>query len=157
FYSGPLDEFFEYKLGRLSYRTLDFIEIRTSGDYQGGAVVNYCDNSEKFTRISEHKHFTPWEAHNDSICFKEYSREAEENDPPYYPVRLVNDNSILEGYVSLAEKETAVTFVGRLGTYRYLDMDVTIDEALATSRAYLQSIDSGIPMPTFIHPPITKK
>ena len=131
--------------------------MRTSGDYQGGAVVNYCDNTEKFTRISEHKHFTPWESHNDSICFKEYSREAEENDPPYYPVRLVNDNSILEGYVSLAEKETSVTFVGRLGTYRYLDMDVTIDEALATSKAYLQSIDTGSSMPAFVHHPISKK
>ncbi|WP_281421766.1 UDP-galactopyranose mutase, partial [Shewanella glacialipiscicola] len=137
--------------GMLSYRTLDFIPIRDKGDYQGAAVINYCDNSERFTRISEHKHFSPWESHDDTICFKEYSREADSTDIPYYPVRLVNDSDILKNYISLAEKEDGITFVGRLGTYRYLDMDVTIEEALNTANHFISNANAK--MPSFIYNP----
>jgi UDP-galactopyranose mutase len=130
FYSGPLDRYFGYRLGRLGYRTLEFREVRAKGDFQGAAVMNYSDPEVPYTRITEHKHFSPWETHEDSVCFEEYSSLAGEHDIPYYPIRLVKEKALLEQYEALAAAETKVTFVGRLGTYRYLDMDVTIREAL---------------------------
>jgi UDP-galactopyranose mutase len=130
FYSGPLDRYFGYRLGRLGYRTLEFREVRAKGDFQGTAVMNYSDPEVLYTRITEHKHFSPWETHEDSVCFEEYSSLAGEHDIPYYPIRLVKEKALLEQYEALAAAETKVTFVGRLGTYRYLDMDVTIREAL---------------------------
>lgn len=132
FWSGPLDAWFNFELGRLGYRTLDFDAFRDEGDYQGNAVINYGDEQVPYTRISEHKHFAPWESHEKTICYREYSRLCEENDIPYYPIRLVKDKALLEQYVEKALKESNITFVGRLGTYRYLDMDVTIKEALET-------------------------
>lgn len=154
FWSGPLDAYYDYQLGRLPYRTLEFKEIRASGDYQGGAVVNYCDANVPYTRISEHKHFSPWEQHEDTVCFEEYSKQATEHDEPYYPVRLVNDKQLLSDYIALAEQEAGVTFVGRLGTYRYLDMDVTIDEALKTAQTFLQARADKLAMPAFVISPL---
>lgn len=87
FYSGPIDAWFKHVEGRLPYRTLDFEVFRDTGDYQGNAVVNYCDDAQPYTRITEHKHFSPWEKHERTICYKEYSRQCEENDTPYYPIR----------------------------------------------------------------------
>lgn len=133
FWSGPLDAYFGFELGRLGYRTLDFEAFRSEGDYQGNAVINYGDEEVPYTRISEHKHFAPWEQHEKTICYREYSRLCEEKDIPYYPIRLVKDKALLRQYVEKANKEAQVTFVGRLGTYRYLDMDVTIKEALETA------------------------
>lgn len=130
FYSGPLDAWFDYKYGRLPYRTLRFEKFYYNGDYQGNAVINYCDADIPYTRITEHKHFSPWELHDSSVCYREFSSECGEDDVPYYPIRLNNDMSVLERYESLAKQEKNVTFMGRLGTYRYLDMDVTIAEAL---------------------------
>lgn len=130
FYSGPIDAFFNYKFGRLGYRTLDFKEERYHGDYQGTAVINYCDAEVPFTRITEHKHFSPWESHDQTIVFKEYSRLCGEQDTPYYPIRLVGEQHMLNQYLAATEQVKNVTFVGRLGTYRYMDMDVTIAEAL---------------------------
>ena len=150
FFSGPLDAYFDYQLGRLPYRTLDFVKETHQGDYQGNAVINYCDNSQAYTRISEHKHFTPWEDHASTVIFKEYSREATPEDTPYYPVRLSDDNALLERYIALAKQQENITFVGRLGTYRYLDMDVTIDEALTVSKCFQESIISKQTMPAFI-------
>lgn len=140
FWSAPLDLWFNHEFGRLGYRTLDFEEIRTTGDYQGNAVVNYCDEDVPFTRISEHKHFAPWEQHEKTICFKEYSRLCGENDIPYYPIRLSEDQAILEKYLQAAGQAKGVSFVGRLGTYRYLDMDVTIADALKTAEGVLADI-----------------
>ncbi len=154
FYSGPLDAFFDFRLGRLGYRTLDFKEIRAEGDYQGCAVMNYGDQSIPYTRISEHKHFTPWEQHQSTVCFAEYSREAEPEDTPYYPVRLVAEKALLQNYVALATEQQHVTFVGRLGTYRYLDMDVTIDEALQTAAAFLQAEQAQQVLPSFVINPL---
>lgn len=154
FWSGPLDAYFDFSLGHLPYRTLDFKEIRASGDYQGAAVINYCDPAVPYTRISEHKHFAPWEQHTDTVCFAEYSRQATPADEPYYPVRLVNDKQLLSDYVALAEQERAITFVGLLGTYRYLDMDVTIDEALQTANTFLQSQAAKRAMPVFVISPL---
>lgn len=154
FYSGPIDAWFQHAEGRLPYRTLDFKMFRASGDYQGNAVINYCDNSEAYTRITEHKHFSPWEQHEDTVCYEEYSRQCEENDIPYYPIRMARDKEQLERYINIAKEETNVTFVGRLGTYRYLDMDVTIHEALMTADQFLACASDKTPMPAFVVNPL---
>jgi UDP-galactopyranose mutase len=139
FYSGPIDGYYGYDLGRLPYRTLDFECFRAQGDYQGCAVMNYCEEHVPYTRISEHKHFAPWEEHSGTVCYREYSRACGENDIPYYPVHLADGHAMLDRYMARARTEPRVTFVGRLGTYRYLDMDVTIRNALDTVRSWLAS------------------
>ncbi|HCK0916324.1 TPA: UDP-galactopyranose mutase [Klebsiella michiganensis] len=149
FYSGPLDAFYSYQYGRLGYRTLDFEKFTWQGDYQGCAVMNYCSLDVPYTRITEHKYFSPWESHEGSVCYKEYSRECGEKDIPYYPIRQMGEMALLDKYLSLAENEKNMTFVGRLGTYRYLDMDVTIAEALNTADKYLSSLRSNESMPVF--------
>ena len=137
FYSGPLDKYFDYAHGRLEYRTLDFEKFHFDGDFQGNAVINYPDEDVPFTRITEHKHFAPWEQHDGSVCYREYSRACEAEDIPYYPVRLVDSKAALTKYERMAADTRGVTFLGRLGTYRYLDMDVTIAEALAISAEFV--------------------
>ncbi|MEM8661152.1 MAG: UDP-galactopyranose mutase [Pseudomonadota bacterium] len=154
FYSGPIDGYFDYELGRLGYRTLDFKEIRAEGDYQGCAVMNYGDESVPYTRIAEHKYFSPWEEHGKSICFAEYSRECQQDDIPYYPIRLVDEQAMLKRYVDLAGNETQVSFIGRLGTYRYLDMDVTIGEALNAASRFLELRSGNERIPAFFVSPI---
>ncbi|SHG61473.1 UDP-galactopyranose mutase [Massilia sp. CF038] len=154
FYSGPIDAWFNHSLGRLPYRTLDFKMFRAQGDYQGNAVINYCDDGEEYTRITEHKHFSPWEQHENTVCYAEYSRQCEENDIPYYPIRMARDKEQLERYINIAKQETNVTFVGRLGTYRYLDMDVTIHEALLTADQFLASEKEKSAMPAFVVNPL---
>ncbi|KAJ9432536.1 UDP-galactopyranose mutase [Candidatus Pantoea symbiotica] len=149
FFSGALDSFYEYKFGRLGYRTLDFKKFYHEGDFQGCAVMNYCDENVPFTRITEHKYFAPWEKHEASVCYKEFSRSCTEKDIPYYPIRQMGEMEMLNKYLELAEQERNVTFVGRLGTYRYLDMDVTIAEALKTAAVYLESVDTKSSMPAF--------
>ncbi|MGY9083648.1 MAG: UDP-galactopyranose/dTDP-fucopyranose mutase family protein [Acidimicrobiales bacterium] len=134
-WSGPLDAYFGYDLGRLGYRTLDFEEVVTHGDFQGTPVMNYGDEDIPYTRITEHKHFAPGETHDQTVYFREFSREHQPGDIPYYPVRLVGDQQLLEQYEARAAASSGVTFVGRLGTYRYLDMDVTIAEALEAADA----------------------
>ena len=137
FYTGPIDAWFGHAIGRLGYRTLDFKSEYHVGDYQGNAVINYPDLSYEFTRISEHKHFAPWEMHDETIIFKEYSRFCEVGDTPYYPIRLIKDKALLQNYVALAKKEQNVTFMGRLGTYRYLDMHVSIRESLDLAARFI--------------------
>jgi len=154
FYSGPIDAWFRHVEGRLPYRTLDFEVFRDTGDYQGNAVINYCDDSKSYTRITEHKHFSPWEQHERTICYMEYSRQCEEDDTPYYPIRQAREKAQLEKYVNLAKAETNVTFVGRLGTYRYLDMDVTIHEALLTADKFLEAAREKVRMPAFAIDPL---
>ena len=149
FYSGAIDSWFDYSEGRLGYRTLDFEMERHEGDYQGNAVINYGNLEVPYTRISEHKHFAPWERHERTIIYKEYSRQCGENDIPYYPIRLVKDKEQLDKYVELAKAEKNVTVVGRLGTYRYLDMHITIEEALNVAEKYLMTQKVGDPMPAF--------
>ncbi|MDY7025268.1 MAG: UDP-galactopyranose mutase [Pseudomonadota bacterium] len=149
FYCGPLDGYFNYELGRLGYRTLDFKRHSADGDFQGCAVMNYGETSVPFTRISEHKHFTPWEEHDKTVYFEEYSRSCEPEDIPYYPIRLVDEKAMLKDYVDLAEQTEGVTFVGRLGTYRYLDMDVTIREALDAARSFKEKVDNNQSIPAF--------
>lgn len=150
-WTGQLDQWFEYSEGRLGYRTLDFEKHVTEDDFQGTAVMNYGDEAVPYTRISEHKYFTPWETHTKTIYFKEFSRACGEKDIPYYPVRMVNDKALLEKYIALAENETKVTFAGRLGTYRYMDMDVTIKEALSVVNEILGDIKNNDKLRSFYH------
>ncbi|HEY4541397.1 MAG TPA: UDP-galactopyranose mutase [Noviherbaspirillum sp.] len=149
FYSGPIDAWFGHCEGRLGYRTLDFKPEWHKGDYQGNPVINYCDEDVPFTRISEHKHFSPWKTHEDTVVFKEYSRYCEQGDTPYYPIRLAKEKSQLQLYVEMAQQEKRITFVGRLGTYRYLDMHVTIGEALDAAERFLACEKQGETMPAF--------
>lgn len=149
FYSGPLDGYFNYSEGRLGYRTLDFERFSAEGDYQGTAVMNYCEENVPWTRITEHKYFSPWENHENTVCYKEYSRLCGEEDTPYYPVRLVKEKSLLNKYLDMAHSLESITFVGRLGTYRYLDMDVTIREAIDVARHFLRCKSTGETMPVF--------
>ncbi len=153
FYTGPIDAWFKCEEGRLGYRTLDFVREDHKGDYQGCAVMNYGDQTVPYTRISEHKHFSPWEQHDDTVIFKEYSRECSEHDIPYYPIRLVNEKAMLNTYLEKARAQSKVSFLGRLGTYRYLDMDVTIAEALQASNVIKDCIYSCKPIPAFFVDP----
>ncbi|KIC39074.1 UDP-galactopyranose mutase [Ruegeria sp. ANG-R] len=130
FWSGPIDTYFSHKFGRLQYRTLDFERSTKEGDAQGCAVMNYTDEEVPWTRITEHKHFSPWEDHDDTVIFHEYSRACGPDDIPYYPIHRTDGDDILDKYQKAAQQEEAVTFIGRLGTYRYMDMDVTIRAAL---------------------------
>lgn len=151
FYAGPLDGWFNYELGRLGYRTLDFKRFTYDGDYQGCAVMNYGEETVPYTRITEHKHFSPWEEHAGSVLYQEFSRSCGVDDIPYYPIRQVKEKALLAEYVARAEAETGVTFVGRLGTYRYLDMDATIREALDAARLFAANPET---MPVFVQPPL---
>ncbi|WP_322887804.1 UDP-galactopyranose mutase [Acinetobacter johnsonii] len=150
-WTGQLDQWFDYSEGRLGYRTLDFEKFESEGDFQGTAVMNYGNQEIPYTRISEHKHFTPWEQHEKTIYFKEFSRECRVNDIPYYPIRLVNDKALLGNYIELANKELKVTFAGRLGTYRYMDMDVTIKEALELVNKIVIDINQNTEISAFYH------
>ncbi|MGR3363549.1 MAG: UDP-galactopyranose mutase [Maritimibacter harenae] len=153
-WSGPLDGYFDYDLGRLGYRTLDFERFTATGDWQGCAVMNYGDRDVPFTRITEHKHFAPWKEHEGSVLYREYSRACEPGDIPYYPIRMVEEKALLADYIQKAERETGVTFVGRLGTYRYLDMDVTIREALDTADGFLAALGGDGRLPVFAKSPL---
>ena len=153
-WTGPIDAYFGHAHGRLGYRTLDFVPEVADGDFQGCPVVNYCDADVPWTRITEHKHFAPWETHARTIVYREYSRECGPDDVPYYPIRLVREKAQLGEYVRLARAERGVTFLGRLGTYRYLDMDATIHEALGLVDALIAAIGEGRPMPAFAVDPL---
>jgi UDP-galactopyranose mutase len=145
FFSGPLDQYFGYSAGHLSYRTLDFEELRTEQDFQGVAVMNYCDHDTPWTRITDHKYFSPWRLQDTrgSLVFREYSRSWQEGDTRYYPVRLVDDQKTLTAYTDMIAAAQGVTFMGRLGTYRYLDMDKTIAEAMVIGREALLAFRQG--------------
>lgn len=115
--------------------------------------MNYCDEAVPFTRITEHKHFAPWEEHGATIITREYSRAAAPGDDPYYPVRLSRDEPLLAAYAERARREQGVTFLGRLGTCRYLDMDVCVGEALRCARLFLGRRARGLAMPAFVTDP----
>lgn len=129
-YTGPIDAFFDYKFGRLSYRTVYFEKNIAKGDFQGNPVINYADPEVPYTRIHEHKHFTPWEDHEQTLFFKEFSKETTEKDIPYYPKRLSADLDKLALYEQEVKTLSKVAFLGRLATYRYMDMHHVIAEAL---------------------------
>ena len=149
FYSGAIDHFFNCSLGRLAYRTLDFEHEHREGQFQDCGTVNYCDLEVPYTRVFEHKHFWPKNNCTKTIISYEFSRECGADDKPYYPIRLAKDNSLYEDYVTLAKREPNVSFVGRLGTYRYLDMDVAIGEAMQAARGTIAAIEGNAPIPAF--------
>ena len=156
FYTGPLDAYFGFSAGKLGYRTLDFEEIRSEDDYQGVAVMNYCDAEVPWTRMTDHKYFAPWRLAETrgSLVFRETSRAWQEGDIRYYPLRLGQDTPMLKRYAEMAKAEAGVTFLGRLGTYRYLDMDMAISEALAVGSAALAALRSGA-VPASVHATIS--
>nr|WP_210258689.1 UDP-galactopyranose mutase [Devosia sp. 919] len=132
-FTGPIDRYFDYRAGELSWRTIDFEpEIVGVGDYQGTAVMNYADEDIPFTRILEFRHFNPERNYQTekSYIVREYSRFARHEDEPYYPIDTPEDKKVYQAYRSLAEGEENVIFGGRLGTYRYLDMHQAIGAAL---------------------------
>jgi UDP-galactopyranose mutase len=149
FFTGPIDAFFNYKFGTLGYRTVTFEKFTTDGDYQGNAVINYSDTDVAYTRVHEHKHFAPWEQHQKTVYFKEYSKETTATDIPYYPKRLQADKEILLHYRNQAMQTKQVSFLGRLATYRYMDMHHVIGEALDFSKAAIAAIINQQPLPTF--------
>ena len=133
-YTGPVDEYFGNSEGRLSWRTVDLeAEVKHVDDFQGCAVMNYNDQSVPYTRIHEFKHFHPERTYlpGKTVIVHEYSRFAEENDEPYYPINTAEDREKLLRYRELAKQETMVLFGGRLGTYKYLDMHMAIGSALS--------------------------
>jgi UDP-galactopyranose mutase len=153
-YGGPIDRYFHYQEGRLGYRTLDFETFRGKGDYQGAAVINYCDESTPFTRVTEHKHFAPWEDHEATICYREFSRFCGPADVPFYPIRQTDEEAVLRRYVGRAQASSGVSFVGRLGTYRYLDMDVSVAEAMSAADVLIDCVRREAPIPSFFVDPL---
>lgn len=133
-YTGPLDRYFDYREGRLGWRTLDFdTEVLDVGDFQGTSVMNYADSDVPWTRIHEFRHFHPERDYpvDRTVIVREFSRTAEPADEPYYPISTPADRAILRRYRELAAAEPDVHFGGRLGTYQYLDMHMAIASALS--------------------------
>jgi UDP-galactopyranose mutase len=130
-YSGPLDQLFDYCEGRLEYRSLRFEHEVRIGDFQGNAVVNYCDESTPFTRILEHKHFAQLDIEH-TIVTREYP-EVYNNNEPYYPVNDEVNNKAHDIYKELASKLDNYIIGGRLANYRYYDMDMTVANALSVA------------------------
>ncbi len=129
-YTGPIDEYFGYKLGHLQYRSVRFEnEVLNTPNFQGNAVVNYTDGETPFTRIIEHKHFE-FSTQPKTVISREYSAEWKPGDEPYYPVNDEKNGKLYEQYRNLAENCENVIFGGRLGEYKYYDMDKVILSAL---------------------------
>jgi UDP-galactopyranose mutase len=136
-YTGPIDRYFDYRLGELRWRTLDFEkEVAGVEDYQGAAVVNYADEEVPYTRIHEFRHLHPERVYpsDRTVICREYSRFARRGDEPYYPVNTSDDKQRFAGYSRLAEQESNVIFGGRLGSYQYWDMHQAVGAALAAFR-----------------------
>ena len=132
-YTGMIDKFFDYKLGELEYRSLRFeIEEKDVDNYQGNAVINYTDAETPYTRVIEHKHFEFGKGDKDkTIITREYPADWKRGDEPYYPVNNERNNILYNQYRDLAEKENdKVIFGGRLGQYKYYNMDQVIAAAL---------------------------
>ncbi|MGH3329322.1 MAG: UDP-galactopyranose/dTDP-fucopyranose mutase family protein, partial [Streptomycetales bacterium] len=134
-HTGPLDRYFDYAEGELSWRTLDFeLEVMPTGDFQGTPVMNYAEEDVPFTRIHEFRHFHPERDHyptDRTVIMREYSRFAARGDEPYYPINTAQDRARLLRYRARAGREPGVLFGGRLGTYKYLDMHMAIGSALS--------------------------
>lgn len=129
-FTGMIDEYFEYQFGKLEYRSLKFDnELLDTSNFQGNAVVNYTESEIPFTRIIEHKHFE-FGSQEKTYITREYSKEYEEGDEPYYPINDQRNNEIYAKYKELADKKSNVIFGGRLAQYKYFDMHNIIAEAL---------------------------
>lgn len=131
-YTGPIDAYYNFMFGSLEYRTVRFeTEVLDMPNYQGNAVVNYTEYEVPYTRIIEHKHFEFDSTSPKTIISKEYSKTWEKGDEPYYPVNDEKNTNLYNKYKEMALKETKVSFGGRLGEYKYYDMDKVIKSALA--------------------------
>ncbi len=136
-YTGEIDKFYNYKFGKLDYRSLKFeTEILNMENYQGNAVVNYTEREIPYTRIIEHKHFE-FGNQPKTVVTKEYPAKYDGNNDPYYPVNDSKNLKLYQKYKTLAEKETNVIFCGRLGEYRYFDMDKVIENTLQLANKIL--------------------
>ena len=134
-YTGAIDEYFDYKLGKLDWRTVSFkTRVEDTPNFQGNAVVNYTSHNEPYTRVIEHKHFEMFgqELYDcpKTVISEEYSTEYKEGMEPYYPVNDERNNALAEQYRKLSENEEGVIFGGRLGQYKYFDMAPIIEHVL---------------------------
>jgi UDP-galactopyranose mutase len=132
-FTGAIDRFFDYRVGSLGWRTLDFErEVVPLDDFQGTSVMNYADEDIPFTRIHEFKHLHPERRYppGHSLIYREYSRTCGRDDEPYYPINTAHDARIYEAYRGMAKQQPRVLFGGRLGTYRYVDMHQAIGASL---------------------------
>lgn len=137
-FTGMIDEYYDFCYGHLEYRTVRFeTEVLDCDNYQGNAVVNYTDREVPYTRIIEHKHFE-FGKQEKTIISREYSTEWEPGMEPYYPVNNERNNDLFEKYKALADKEEKVIFGGRLGNYKYYDMDKVIIAALEAVEKYVR-------------------
>lgn len=139
-YTGMIDEYYNYCYGELEYRSLNFETEVLEGveNYQGNAVVNYTEYEVPYTRIIEHKHFT-YGTQPDTVITREYPKTWSKGDEPYYPMNDEKNLNLYEKYTELAAKEGNVIFGGRLGMYKYYDMDDTIEAALNCAHAELNA------------------
>lgn len=129
-FTGKIDEYYNYRFGKLEYRTVRFeTELLNCENFQGNAVINYTDSEIPYTRIIEHKHFE-FGTQSKTVISKEYSSEAQENNEPFYPVNDKRNNTIFQQYKKLADKESNVVFGGRLAEYAYYDMDEIVEQIL---------------------------
>lgn len=129
-YTGPIDAYFDYCYNPLEYRSISFeTEVLETSNYQGNAVINYTDSEVPYTRIIEHKHFE-FGQQPKTVISKEFSVEWKLGMEPYYPINNVENNRAFDNYKSLSKKETKVVFGGRLGEYKYYDMDKVIEASL---------------------------
>lgn len=138
-YTGMLDEYFDYRLGHLEYRSLRFEteQMPECDNYQGNAVVNYTEREIPYTRVIEHKHFE-FGTQRGTVVTREYPEQWQEGDEPYYPVNDERNNALFEQYKELAQTAKHVIFGGRLGQYKYYDMDKVVSAALGAVEAELQ-------------------
>lgn len=139
-FTGPIDEYFDFKLGKLEYRTVTLkTELLDQEDYQGNAVINYTERDVPYTRIIEHKYFDKNPMQKKTIISREYPSEFKDGDEPYYPVNNERNLSLYQKYFELSKNEKNVFFKGRLGEYQYYDMDDIIFSALLFSKQILDS------------------
>lgn len=137
-FTGPIDAYYNFKYGKLEYRTLRFeYETYQMRSYQGVSIVNYSDTSVPYTRITEHKHFVPERGSDNTIITKEYSDEWTHGKEPYYPIACIRNKAMHQYYQNLSNSESHVTFGGRLGTYQYYDMHQVIAQALTAAKKIL--------------------
>lgn len=133
-YTGTIDEFYDYRFGPLEYRSVRFeTELLDIPNYQGNAVVNYTDSETPWTRVIEHKHFT-FGSQPNTVISREYPMEWKPGNEPYYPINDDRNNALYSKYAALAEKEKRVVFGGRLGEYKYYDMDQVIRKAIEKAK-----------------------
>lgn len=129
-FTGSIDQFYNYKFGKLNYRSLHFENsVKNTSNYQGNAVINYTEKEVPYTRIIEHKHFE-FGTQNKTVITKEFPQEWDETKEPYYPVNDDKNSDLFKKYRELSKKETKVIFGGRLAEYRYYDMHQVIASAL---------------------------